>query len=364
MARPFAPSRPHDFATVAATKWSVQALIDKVLKTVDSPQIGTVTNRIEYEVMERSECACPSCDCPEGLPSIPIPDFSILEGWDFLLDGSELPSSWPQTSEDTGAGGIPYSSDHDLGEFHSSLGNSSFGETIIGALKGGWQLSDSDGGSSGTENITESGGWNPAATGEYPGTPSGDDGNRYLPRGDSEGTGGLTGLSGETTGGTTITSGGSQGDFRQTLLENLAGANIAFAAAVAALGFLVACWPYVVRAIQFLRQAFSLVNRIRFLQRWADKLRNMTKRDWIKVIRWFFIFVLTGLLTCLDYIINTLEGWERSMSWKYDWDDCRMKLVRGTRYALEDLRRWLQRLKKQVEDGWRDRAPYNPEYHP
>ncbi len=202
------------------------ALIGKVLKTVDysttilgtetkeltydTPQIATVTNQLEYEVTERSQCEeCPS-DWFEDLPLTLFQDLPVPDLLDLLSTESVLPNFWQPTSGWAGAEGIPYSTDHDLSEFLLSLGSSSFGNTITGSLIGGWQLSDSDGGSSGTEPIAESATGNPTATGEYPGTRSGDDGNRYLLLGDSGGTGGRTGLSGGTAGRTTATPGGNR----------------------------------------------------------------------------------------------------------------------------------------------------------
>jgi hypothetical protein len=356
------------------------ALIGKVLKTVDysttvlgaqdkeihhdTYEIGTVDKQIDYEVMERRPCSCPSCDCPEGLPPISVPDFPIPDVPDFGLIGSGQPNPWQPPSMGIGAAGTPYSPDDARGDFHLALGDTAFVETTTSSPTGGWELSDYDGGHVGDNNIGESETryLDTSGPGEYTGTASVQEQRWDRTLGDSSGTGGVTGLSGISLA-PNRSSGGGQDSFWQELMANVAGANMAFAALVASLGILLQCWPFLLKVIEFLGRARAWVNRIDFLVRWANWLRSLHKHL-AGLIFGFIIYVLTRLLTYLDALIEGLEGWERAWSHKYKWDDCRMMLLRGIRYAAEDLRRWLLSLKEQTEDSWRDRAPYNPDYHP
>jgi len=372
------------------------ALIGKVLKTVDystavlgtedkelnyqTPEIDTVDKQIEYEVMERRPCSCPSCDCPEGAPPIPVPDPSIFKGPYLGSAGAGQRSPWQPEPELTGrvqsnpsqmpsgerrVWEIRYSPDDARGDFHLALGNSSVVETETGSPMGGWDLSNSYTDRSADDTIGGSGTryLSTINSSEYGATASGKERNLDLALGDSSITGGFTPLSGISIA-PSGSPGGGQDRSQQGLMGNLAGASAAMAALAASFGILLRCWPYILKVIEFLGRARAWLNRIPFLVRWANWLRNLTYKQLAGLIFGFIMFVLTQLLTWLDVLIEALEAWERSLSHKYEWDDCRMKLLRGIRYSAEELRRWLERLKKQVEDAWRDKAPYDPGYHP
>ncbi|MFH1113226.1 MAG: hypothetical protein V1792_04835 [Pseudomonadota bacterium] len=149
-------------------------------------------------------------------------------------------------------------------------------------------------------------------------------------------------------------------------MRNLAGANTAFAALAGFLGLgtLLRFGSYILIAYRYLRSVFSLVNRIPFLVKWAEKLKNMGFKQ-LAWLAWKIIFwILAALMTFLNWLIRTFESLERLLSQWLDWDHCIMKWLRGVRYTLEDLRRWLDRLSRQLDDAWRDQAPYGPGYHP